>query len=86
MSPWCARVGTHCFDYVLGGKQVSQGPFVMNSRDEVLAAYADYRRGAFGEWPWPQDAMVWPRGEGRFASHKKGKDVVLERPPGAAAR
>lgn len=57
----------------------------MNTRDEIATAYADYRRTGFGGWPWPEDAMVWPREEGRFASQKKDGEMVLERPPAAAA-
>lgn len=29
---------------------VSQGPFVMNTQQEILEAYDDYRRGRFGTW------------------------------------
>ncbi|QVT81044.1 Quercetin 2,3-dioxygenase [Nocardioides aquaticus] len=38
---------------VIGGQPIREplawaGPFVMNSKDEVLAAYQDFQRGAFG--------------------------------------
>lgn len=29
---------------------VAQGPFVMNTEEEIIAAYDDYRRGKFGSW------------------------------------
>lgn len=29
---------------------VAQGPFVMNTQEEIRQAYQDYRNGAFGEW------------------------------------
>lgn len=29
---------------------VAQGPFVMNTEEEIRQAYADYRNGAFGVW------------------------------------
>lgn len=29
---------------------VAQGPFVMNTREEIVQAYDDYRRGRFGVW------------------------------------
>lgn len=29
---------------------VSKGPFVMNTEKEIEEAYADYRKGVFGEW------------------------------------
>ena len=50
------------------GEPVAQhGPFVMNTRTEIEQAFADYRRTQFGGWPWPEDAMVFPREKGRFA-------------------
>lgn len=50
------------------GERVAQhGPFVMNTDEEIKQAFADYRRTQFGGWPWPQDAMVFPRSKGRFA-------------------
>lgn len=60
------------------GEPVAQhGPFVMNSRDELAAAFADYRQTAFGGWPWPQQDPVHPVNEGRFARLPNGK---IDRP------
>jgi hypothetical protein len=56
---------------------VQNGPFVMNSSDEIRQAYADYQRTRFGGWPWPGDDPVHPREEGRFARHADGR---IERP------
>ena len=53
------------------------GPFVMNTRAELEQAFADYRRTQFGGWPWPANAPVHPRDEGRFAKHADGR---VERP------
>ena len=60
------------------GEPVAQyGPFVMNTQEEIQQAFADYRRTRFGGWPWPSDAPVHPREEGRFAKHGDGR---VERP------
>jgi len=53
------------------------GPFVMNTQAEIRQAIADYQRTQFGGWPWPSDAPVHPREEGRFARHADGR---IERP------
>ena len=56
------------------GEPVAQyGPFVMNTPAEIQQAFADYRRTEFGGWPWPSDAPVHPRDEGRFAKHADGR-------------
>ncbi|MCP3099528.1 pirin family protein [Myxococcus sp. K15C18031901] len=56
---------------------VQHGPFVMNSRQEIIQAFQDYQRTGFGGWPWKRDDPVHPRDEGRFARHADGR---LERP------
>jgi len=56
------------------GEPVAQyGPFVMNSREELEQAFADYRRTQFGGWPFSDDAPVFPRDAGRFARHADGR-------------
>jgi len=49
------------------------GPFVMNTEQEIREAISDYQRTQFGGWPWPSDAPVHPRTEGRFARHADGR-------------
>ena len=57
----------------IGEPVVSHGPFVMNTREEIRQAYADYRSGSFGGWPWSSDAPVHPSEQGRFAVHADGR-------------
>ncbi len=61
----------------IGEPVVQYGPFVMNSRQEIQQAFADYQRTGFGGWPWPNNDPVHPREEGRFARHADGR---IERP------
>jgi hypothetical protein len=42
----------------------------MNTQAEIKQAYADYQRTQFGGWPWPQDAMTFPRDKDRFTLQK----------------
>jgi len=65
------------------GEPVAQyGPFVMNTEQEIRAAYEDYRRTHFGGWPWKSDAPVHDRSRGRFASHADGRIEEPEVPAG----
>lgn len=52
------------------------GPFVMNTRQELVAAFRDYEHTRFGGWPWPSAEPVHPREEGRFAQHPDGRVEV----------
>lgn len=54
-----------------------RGPFVMNTKEEIAQAFEDYSRTRFGGWPWPHDAPVHARTEGRFAVHADG---TVDRP------
>ena len=63
----------------IGEPVAAHGPFVMNTHAELEQAFADFRRTQFGGWPWPVDAPVHTREEGRFARHADGR---IERAPG----
>ncbi len=58
---------------------VNYGPFVMNTREEIEQAFADYRRTQFGGWPWPRPDQIHDPARGRFARHVNGR---VEEPGG----
>ncbi len=60
------------------GEPIAQhGPFVMNTRDEIAQAFADYQKTNFGGWPWPRHDMVHGSDGSRFAKYPDGR---VERP------
>ena len=70
-----------CHLLLLQGRPIGEpvfqyGPFVMNTQDEIVAAYNDYRRDQFGGWPWPRRDPVHPRSRGRFATFADGREIV----------
>ena len=57
----------------IGAPVFQLGPFVMNTPEELQQAFADYRRTAFGGWPWKTPDPVHDRTQGRFARHADGR-------------
>ncbi len=51
-----------------------QGPFVMNTPQEINEAILEFRETAFGGWPWPTYDHTHPRERGRFALHADGRE------------
>ena len=68
----------------IGEPVAQQGPFVMNTRAELAAAFEEYQVTRFGGWPWDDDAPVFPRERGRFASRGAGQPI--EYPPGGGPK
>lgn len=60
----------------IGEPVVQQGPFVMNTREEISETIREYQRTQFGGWPWPQDEYVHPAEKGRFALHADGREEI----------
>jgi len=44
----------------------------MNTQQEIMQAFEEYRKTEFGGWPWPQYDNIHPQAEGRFAKMPDG--------------
>lgn len=60
----------------IGEPVVQQGPFVMNTQEEIYDTFREFQRTQFGGWPWPKDEFVHPKEKGRFALHADGHEEV----------
>ncbi|HHV22563.1 MAG TPA: pirin family protein [Propionibacterium sp.] len=56
----------------IGAPVVQHGPFVGNTREDVIAAFTDYQNGVFGQWIHPTTDPVHDREQGRFARYPDG--------------
>lgn len=52
---------------------VAYGPFVMNTMEEIKAAYDDYQNTKFGGWPWDSSDPVHGNKKNRFARYSDGR-------------
>jgi len=57
----------------IGEPVVQYGPFVMNSREDIVRTFEEYRRTEFGGWPWPRNDMVHGPIPERFAKFPDGR-------------
>jgi quercetin 2,3-dioxygenase len=57
----------------IGEPVVQHGPFVMNSRQEIIQTLEDYQRTEFGGWPWKRRDPVHGNEQERFALHAGGR-------------
>jgi redox-sensitive bicupin YhaK (pirin superfamily) len=55
------------------------GPFVMNTRQELMQAFEDYQRDHYGGWPWPRPDQVH-EARGRFARYADGTETEPPKP------
>ncbi|GAB4233626.1 MAG: pirin family protein [Ekhidna sp.] len=62
----------------IGEPVVQQGPFVMNSQEEIYDTIREYQQTQFGGWPWPKNEFVHPRDKGRFALHADGREEIKD--------
>lgn len=61
------------------GEPIAQyGPFVMNTKQEIEQAFADYQQTRFGGWPWDTEEPVHGRDSKRFAKYPDGKTIRPE--------
>jgi redox-sensitive bicupin YhaK (pirin superfamily) len=58
---------------------VQHGPFVVNSREELMMTMQMYQRTEFGGWPWPTNDHHHPKEQARFA--KRPGAIAEEYPP-----
>lgn len=61
----------------IGEPVFQHGPFVMNTREDIIQTIQDYQRTEFGGWPWKEHEMTHGRVIERFAKYPDGR---IEKP------
>lgn len=61
----------------IGEPTVQYGPFVMNTKEDIIQTIAEYQKDQFGGWPWPRQDMVHGGAIERFAKYPDGR---IEKP------
>jgi len=61
----------------IGEPVFQHGPFVMNTREEIVQTFNDYQKTQFGGWPWSRSDMIHGEKIERFAKYPNGK---IEKP------
>lgn len=61
----------------IGEPIVQHGPFVMNTKEEIMQTFKDYQKTQFGGWPWPRYDVVHGDKLERFAKYPDGR---IEKP------
>lgn len=56
----------------IGAPVVQHGPFVGNTRADIVSAMNDYQQGVFGRWQLPNNDPVNPHDSDRFARYPDG--------------
>lgn len=62
---------------ILDGKPINEpvvqhGPFVMNTKAEIIRTFEEYQKNQFGGWPWPRHDMIHGPEIKRFAKYPDG--------------
>ena len=58
----------------IGEPVVQHGPFVMNSREEIVQTIHEYQQTEFGGWPWSSADNVHSPKRSRFARYANGTE------------
>lgn len=57
----------------IGEPVVQHGPFVMNTKEEIVQTIRDYQATHFGGWKWQRSDMIHGPGTERFARYPDGR-------------